>query len=190
MSWDALIGAAHGSLPHPLNTASSSSNGLSEYYGVLPNRNGQTQANSNRLPIGMYPHQESALQHAQFLEAHHNAVLQQIVTLQQHSQDIQNQEQALTMALLNEISQKSSNPIQALLQQLSGPGATNSFSSTVMWPEQTQVQGNRYAVSPDEAFLIHMHRQNAIKQQVTLESARDFFGTRSFRSTVRKTSSR
>ena len=176
MSWEALIGNSYGSGPHMLSGVAMQSHNLGDLYNgnsMWPLRNMQTfSSTSDRPSSGILPHQESALQHVQILEAQHSAVLQQIAALQQHSQDLQNQEQSLTAVIMNEISQKfghSSYPIQALLQQMTSQGSHNPFPSAHSWLEHSQGPNNSFAFSlapQDEALMLHLHKHAALNHQV------------------------
>ena len=169
MPWETLMNGAFVVRPQLTNAGSHSAisiNDLCHFPPSWPMRNSNAVSNADRTQVFSNP--EAALQQVQKLEAQHNAVLEQIAALQQHSQDLQSQEQSLTAVLLNEMSHKlgnSSNPIQAFLQQVSVQGDKISMvQPTHIWPGHNQNSlSPAYSLpSQDESLLLFLHHQRAV----------------------------
>ena len=134
----------------------------------------QSMANLDR-GMNLYSHQrESALQHVHLLEAQHNSVLQQIAALQQHSHDLQIQEQSLNAVIFNGMSQKMFNralPIQDLLRQSLSHSGLQPFSAMPpIWNGRAQ-SSTSFPLSlvypnQDDTLLLHLHNQAMVNDQV------------------------
>jgi hypothetical protein len=129
--------------------------------------------------MNLYSHQaESALHHIHLLEAQHYSVLQQIAALQQHSNDLQTQEQSWNAAILNEMSRKMVNrslPIQALLQQSSSShsGFPSFLTIPPIWDGHAQSSaGFPFPLvypNQDDSLRLHLHNQAVANQQVAIQ---------------------